>query len=836
MKRALSFMLAVIMVLSLVPSAFAAEDTVLINSNGLKVTHNGTMFYDYNYESMVGGPSEPVGSVQWQASGSQILGVATPDEKLQTASELTFTNEKTETAILRFEYTLTHENEYAEIWGVNASPVEIELDSGESITITLISPDPIDGTKEPAVLTITGLSLAAEGSGVTTTFLPVENGTYTVDGEKITGVTPLTAAAGTMYSLSAVAADGYRFFGWYNGTEYLSYAAQASFIVSQDQEIWPVFIEDTVAIFNVGSIPFYDLSAADAFANGGTIVLTNNGTLTGEHTISAGNTLLIPYNDANTVHTMATSIAVENGTVWENKAWETPRAYRTLTMADGAKLTIAGSLNVGGRHSAGPFLTAGSPSGDLGMIRMAEGTNITVADGGVVYCWGYIYGDGTVSVKDGGSVHENFQFSDFRGGNVTVGLAKDFNVFPLSQYYVQNIEVAATFEHGATEFVWGSLFMQGAVLGTSVKFIGNDSLSMFVPGEDGVVTKTYDPKTDRLHIDVKGTGSINPMGLELSGIRLDTVTFVLPINSNMTINIKSGTTTLNQSLGLLPGVELNIDKGATLNLTGPQRPLDPNGNVTWYKGGNNLIVYDRDQWLNAYKPVFNNGILVGAAPVEAYFVYTNQGVKRLQPVAWSPSRTGTRTEADLKDAVVDINGQLIANGFIYTTVDIDLQAYFYRNELIITGGGASVISSEGNGSLVMNNGMGPDNITLQPIQTGNETEDAYIPMVSARLQNEDGSYLDTFGAAAGATYKYCPDCNCWFADNKDQDDKLDHECWIEITWVVDGEDMTQEFKYGTKPVYRENTDPVKEGFTFIGWSTNADNEPEFTSANLPEAT
>ena len=336
---------------------------------------------------------------------------------------------------------------------------------------------------------------------------------------------------------------------------------------------------------------------------------------------------------------------------------------------------------------------------------------------------------------------------------------------------------------------------------------------MFVPGETGTVTKTYIPELDRLQIDVAGGGSINPMGVELGGKPLNTATFVLPINSNITINIKSGITTVNQSMALLPGAELIVAEGATLNIADAEPFRDENGNIVHYRGGNNLIVYDRDQWLKGYEPIYNNGYLVGATPVDGKFVYSG---KRLQPVAYSPSWSddhSVRTEADLVDAVVDINGTLITNGYIYTTIDIDLEAYFYRNELKITGGGAAVKSSAGTGKLIMQSGFGRDNITMQPNQPGDIVL-ILLPMVSARLQNPDGSYLDTMGAAAGAEFHVCEQCGQWYA-------KGQNNHTVEITWIVDGEDQTQEVCMGVAPVYLGGT-PVKEGYSFLGWSTSAD--------------
>lgn len=843
MKRTLSLLLAVIMVLSLVPAVYAAEDQLAVS--GLTPTYGQAKLVDWYTGELT--DSETDGTVIWSSNGNMIQSEARYSNTKLAGARLTLTNTSGADATLKFDYTLAGGTARFEDDLIVSDPYDegetatgsytYELTAGQSVTIEIMSAsydsDYDEWFEQNAKLTIANISLAS-GGDQTVTFQPVEGGSYTVNGTALDAEKSYTAPSGTEYTLAATAADGYQFFGWYNETtsSYVSYDATAKLGVTGNWTIYPVFLSADKAIFAVGSVKFDDLSKADAFANGGTIVLMNDGILTGEHTISAGNTLLIPYDDANTVHTKATATAIppENKDgPWTNVEWETPRAYRTLTMAAGAKLTVAGSLNVGGKHSAGGFLTAGSPSGDLGMIQMAAGSNITVT--GTLHCWGYIYGDGTVTVKNGGEVHENFQFTDFRGGNATLGIAQTFLAFPLSQYYVQNIEVATTFAYGAVEYVWGSLFLgsNSQVYGTSVKFIGNDNLCMFVPGVNGSVTKRYDPKTDRLIIDVDGDGAINPMAVELGGNRIDTQDFPLPINSNMTININSGTTALNQSLALLPGSELTIGKNATLSLKAAEPHKNSNGDYVHYTGANNLIVYDRDQWFSAYKPIIDEfGVLMGAEPVDTYFVYSKNGFKRLEPVAWTPTRTGTRTEANLVDAKLDINGKLITDGFIYTTVGLDLEAYFMYGTFSITGGGAAVTSSQGTGMLVMNNGMGMDSITLQPYQNSEKVEFAYLPMISARLQNRDGSYLDTLGAAPEATFGYCKVCGCWYAG-------VDNHTTVDITWLGDGKDATQEVCKGTKPVYNNGIDPVKEGYEFIGWSTENDNVPEYTAETLPNA-
>ena len=829
MKRIISFVLAFVMVLSLVPAVSAAggDLTAAVGVNGLTVTAGDTESVD--------NPGMPgAGDVEWTGEFKKITAVAKPIGERVSAT-LTFKNDSGIPATLRFEYSFTHwdENEYEEdratVQGLSgdSGTFEKQLKNGEDYTITLISSYP---DHDPATLTISGISLST-GGDVTATFTPADNGSYTVEGESITADTKKTAAEGTSYAVSATAASGYQFFGWSNGPRYISYKAEDKITITEDCTISPVFVKEDVAVFGVGIERFQSLSEANEYANSSavkTIVLMNDGILTGEHTISVGNTLLIPYDAANTVHTEATSIATlsDTGNLWTNHDWEKPSAYRTLTMAAGAELVINGSLNVGGKHSSGPFLTAGSPSGDLGMIQMAEGSNITVNNGGTLYCWGYIYGGGTVTAKNGATVHENIQFTDFRGGNATSGIAQSFLVFPMTQYYVQNIEVATTYEYGAVEEVWGSIYVAGAgskVYGTSVKFIGPDSkTAMFVPSNGGSVTKTYLPESDRLQLDINGDGSINPMTLDMEGLKeqlggqaLNTETFVLPITNNMTININSGTTSLNQSLALLPGTELTIAKDAKLFVNRDGEPFvsDLLGQV--YNDGYNLIVYDRDQWLNAFT--------LEGEYIETYFVYNG---KRLQPVLFTPSGSYTRTEDDLVDAVVDINGTLITDGFIYTTVTpvIDEET----GEPIGFDGDTPVISSGKTGKVIMNNGAGQDMLTFQASQNGSEPFFTMLFMISARLQNEDGSYLDTMGAEAGATFSYCEKCGQWIAGNLSS-----HR--VDVTWIVDGKAVTQEFCKGTKIVYGDGTDPVKDGYEFIGWSTENDNTPEYTAATLPNA-
>ena len=116
--------------------------------------------------------------------------------------------------------------------------------------------------------------------------------------------------------------------------------------------------------------------------------------------------------------------------------YTTPSAYRTLTMASGANLTVNGSLNVGGKQSA-EQRHAGYVSGPYGCINMSANSTITMNSGSTLYAWGYIIGSGSVVAKSGSTVNENFQLADYRGGDVTSDITqshKDKDLFPMSQW------------------------------------------------------------------------------------------------------------------------------------------------------------------------------------------------------------------------------------------------------------------------------------------------------------------------------------------------------------------------------------------------------------------
>jgi len=812
-KRIWSWILTVVMIFQMFPAftlTASAAGTLTVTDDNIGLSWTDA--------------SNSKGTANWTASGNTVTGTAKGYVQnlvypKTVNTTLTITNNHSDDRTLSFDFTLSGGGSVSGTSGTAGSYSDT-LAAGASATITLTSPS---GNKINT-LTISGLALLSSGN-VTSTFLAPENGSYTVDGAAVTAQTTKEKAATEAYTLNATPASGYIFFGWWSNASnsYVSYDNPASVKFGSDPQLKPVFLSADTALFGVGAKTFADLTEAANYAltaTTKTVVLLNNGTLRGEHTIPAGVTLLIPFNDSNTLYTNAPACT---SSFLNNVAWVKPTAYRTLTMAAYAKITVNGAMSLSAKHAAanGGSNFCGSPTGPVSVVNMEDYSNITVNNGGKLYAWGFITGSGSVTANSGATVYENFQVTDFRGGTATGAYADNGLAFPLNQYYVQNIEVPVTFYAGASEKIYTSAFASQMCIGGEATFIGTGG--MFTSSEGGYVVKDFDESRDRLNVDLYGSCELNSMTVKFS-IEVDSANYLLPITNNVSIGIHSGTTTLKQSVALLPGVEVTVDQGATLNLAYSGTAIND-----FCTDGYNIIVYDRDEWFYGIDlltdpeaeefPVVENpkygNVLNSSAPLPngysakpSYFV----------PVLYAHGRTGGRTDADLKDAVLNINGTLVANGFVYTTI-----------------GGASIISSEKTGEIIMKAGAGADMITFQ--NNGTTSTTLGLMIRSAWLQNGDGSYLQTmtfddetgdvvYAAAPGTKFEYCATHDCWYTDVCEQ---CNIPTSAEITWVVDGESHTQEFDFNATPVYNDGNDPTKASdenyhYTFAGWATETDGE------------
>ena len=626
----------------------------------------------------------------WSATGTTITGsvVSAGGTCSDTSynSTLTIKNNKDTKATLSFNYAIEQNSGTITVDGsavtTNGS-FSKELAAGSSITVKIES-----GSTTATKITMTNVVLVSDVTA-TTTFVPAENGTYTVDGKAITEEYSSTQSSMTAYQVVATPAEGYQFLGWYNLTtgKCIATATSTALNIESDCTITAKFAIKTVALFETGGQRFADLNEAVAYAQANKqskITLATDGSISGNYTIPSGITLLIPFDAAGTLYTDSPAAI---------RTTPASKAFRTLTMSEGTSITVNGAISLGGRYFAAGGGQQGRPVGDYGYIKMADNSSITVKNGGNLYAWGFISGSGSVLAESGATVYEFYQIADFRGGSASSSMGN--KVFPFSQYFVQNIEVPLTLNAGANEKVFSGVYAMSTTYTTSINFIGNNGMFKVASGS---FTKDYDEKTDRLLLTVNGEAELNTLSLKLAGMSVDSASYVLPITNNISINIQSGKVTINQDTALLAGVEVSIAEGADLTVS----------------NGKNVYVYDGDEWNS------DN------------FVW---GPCKFKSVAYAPGKAYTRTNADLKDVKVDVNGSLTAIGAIYTTKS-----------------GADICSSSGTGKYVQQGTPGKETATYQYNANGNNA--VTIPITPARLHNADGSYADTKDAHSGTTFYY----------------------------------------------------------------------------------
>lgn len=758
-KKILAIMMALTLVLGNVPAiAFAA-------SAGTNPLQDGTLAV--SYEGTAVKVDEANGIVRVEAVPTMDASSLIPFYEGTTVT-ITLINQNDTQKILCFDYSVQGNKKDLTIGGQAYSGTGTwtgVVDAGASVDVVLSGND-TDGLAKIAM----GNFRFYDNDVKNVTFAQAANGTVTAANAESTYENGVAA--------EAVADAGYQFVAWVDeNNQILSTEANTTLHPVQDCTVKAVFAAAEEPYFKAAGKLFTDLNEAAAYASEsgtGVVVPLKDGTIpAGNYNIPVGVTLLVPFNAEETCYLDKPQTA---GTEFTE-----PVTYCKLTFADGANLTVEGELSVSAKHTSGynSTKTGGTPTDSVGMIDLKKGSTITLTKGASAYAWGYIIGSGNIIAESGSKVYEIMQIADFRGGSQTLNLLST-PVLPFSQYYIQNIEAPLTLHGGAEEYAFTTLTATtGGMTVTSsagIQFIGTKD-AMFALEEGTTVTKTYNPETDRLMLETNGNFALNSMSLTAMGQTMNTAGFNLPINNNISIDIQSGNAVIKQNTAFQPGVEISVGKDASVSVA-EQITTDENGNET--VRSTSIYIYDTEEW---------GGYTFGGA--------------QFADIAYSPTKAYTRTvEKDIKDVVFDVNGRFVVeqNAYVYTTAS-----------------GAQVISSEGTGSVEFQNPPGVMSETVQA--DGNGTLVA-IPITPMKLQNQDGSYVETASVAAGDGFV------------------VDNGTWIPATDVT----LTYDANGGefigassTQSISKQNvlagvaielrdagSNVTKTGFQFDGWNTEAD--------------
>ena len=304
----------------------------------------------------------------------------------------------------------------------------------------------------------------------------------------------------------------------------------------------------------------------------------------GYYTVKSGVKLLVPY-DGN-YSTSADNYLKDDNT--ETSA--TP--YVTLTMTEGTTLTVkdGGSLLVNASIASNG--AASSHAINYGKLVTEKDTKIVLESGSWADAMGYITGSGEMIAESGSSIYEVFNLYGWKGG--TISAAIRYNVFPINQYTLNNLQIKTTINQNVSYYAKGTITAQSQRADTTVLFVGNED-SAFIQVESGYMLKEYNTSNGNVYFTLYGNGTFHNLKVDAGLAALDTSDLQVPIPGHFKLTIASGTTTIpsDVQIKLLPGAELNINSGATLKVNGALyayadiNDAYDNGLTKWQDGGNN---------------------------------------------------------------------------------------------------------------------------------------------------------------------------------------------------------------------------------------------------------
>lgn len=603
-------------------------------------------------------------------------------------------------------------------------------------------------------------------------YLDPEHGSAT--GTSTTGYTPVFGGAAVLTHsydyviLSATPETGYSVREWYyldeNTQRHSLSKLQPIYEGTIPSDAVKVGVDFTNAYFVVDDAEMFDnLSDALAATHSGSIVrlLQDYTVPAGNYTIPTGVTLLVPNKDDQTTPVgMNVRLLMPKK---ENGKWVSPdfltqtHAYRTLTLASGANITVNGAIEVTGDQYAEAGLLNqlnGVVAGPYGQIVLNSGSKITLNSNSTLRAWGYITGAGTIDAKDGSIVREFFQLSDWRGGDVVLDMLAAKKAFPTTQYYIQNIESAVTYYTGAQLITKACIFvptLELQVAADDIIIIGIEGIGspMFYmqPLSDANtwVRKSYDAVNDRQVYMLNSSASLGSMHIDIRAAEfsadMNSKDFVLPITNNMDIILNDGTMNITQSTVLLPGATIQNSKTSTVivqetskSSTGSDIPCA-------------LYLTDVDEYA---------ALGVGSS---------TQKNRYILPAFYSPSwtngcprATAQYDKTKLADAELFIHGSLDLYGSLYTT-----------------DGGANIHStSEDAGTIRFYNDAAVGSTLYQKTATYKENT-----VTAAQLRNDNGTTVSTEGTKANQSYNFYNGAwRCWETQDCLEIDKTDQSNWV----------------------------------------------------------
>ncbi len=533
-------------------------------------------------------------------------------------------------------------------------------------------------------------------------------------------------------------------------------------------------------VCKIGAISFTTLEEALAYVNSYpdtemTIIMLTDYTLpAGTYTLPANATLVVPMSDEQETGFPNVEYISHNAAAPEN-VWVKPTKFRSLTFANGVNMNVYGTIELSGKLHASSDDYTSSPYGPYGLLHMSEKAKMVLMNGAELRAWGFMTGEGETDARRGSTVREIFQMGDWKGGSISsMLLGSDKGVFPVTQYYIQNIESPVKYHPGAKLSTMAAVSASASSLSVTAKadvaIIGvSGTKAMFLMDEEADqentwVRKWYDTTKDQQVYEINSGAHIGSIVIDLGDfiegldLEMNSSAFVLPLTNNMKIHLLSGLMDFTQNTALLPGAEVEINKESVVSITKDvEHPEVKSGS---------LYIYDADQW--------------------GQYAYAKDGYKYTKVVRYTPSANGQPTlrNADAKPADASIN--------VHGTFDTK-EGYVYTSE-----SGANIFSTnEDAGTFKFSIAAPPEeakpDTVWQLLKDGTEEGKAFV---SAMLRNKSG-YTLTQGTPEGFSYCYrneqwghLQNLGCFVFDNTNGDLYIKPREYVQVKYTgIDSNNM-----------------------------------------------
>ena len=195
--------------------------------------------------------------------------------------------------------------------------------------------------------------------------------------------------------------------------------------------------------------------------------------------------------------------------------------------------------------------------------------------------------------ESGSSIYEVFNLYGWKGGSISSKIKG--KVFPINQYTLNNLQINTTFNAGS--YYYAKATITATLIGrvdTEVAFVSPES-DAFIELSSGTLKKSYVNTNGNVRFAMNGNATFHNLKVKVSAASASTKKLQVPIPGHFKLTVASGTTTIpsDVQIKLLPGAELNINSGATLNVNGALyayadiNDAYDNGLTKWQDGGNN---------------------------------------------------------------------------------------------------------------------------------------------------------------------------------------------------------------------------------------------------------